>query len=261
MNRHRPLARLALLALLLSTVGIDTGCRSLRTPDEPASAREPTTGPLESRASLRARLVPADLLSPEISMRQRLRFIAGERDGEIDAVVQLTCGELVVVGLTPIGTRLFTIRQTGRDVDARLMLPGDWPFEPERVLLSLQRSMLLPLPRPPEAGAVDEADPGIWLGRTPFEIALEERWLAGRVVERRVHEARASGPATIEIRYSAPGLDTDSIPRSTTIESEKDGYRIEIETLEQTRLPCEDPSEPESSSRGPGFGSATSRHH
>ena len=120
------------------------------------------------------------------------------------------------------------------------MMPGDWPFEPERVLLSLQRSLLFPLPDAPSAAGGARADGAeSWTSRERFGIELQERWADGRLMERRIREERADEEGVLVIRYSAPGLDAQTMPARTLLENTGDGYRIEIETIEQAPLACD----------------------
>ena len=187
---------------------------------------QPAPAPVGSReAALRDQLIPTRQIKAGFFARQRLRFRSGERSGSIAAVVQVECGTLTIVGLTPIGTRLFTIQQRGLDVQIDPVEVPDWPFSPLDVLLDVHRSLLYPV-----------ADPPLPDGRHAVRVrGLEtiEVWEHGQLRERVVPETRGAARGRFSIRYPVAGA-TGPVQLS----SELYDYAIEVETIESHALDC-----------------------
>ena len=77
------------------------------------------------RAGCPAEIASTKDLPNGLSLRARVRIRAGGHDVAFQAVAQKTSEELIVVGITPYGTRLFELRQRGR----RLTVEPDAPEE------------------------------------------------------------------------------------------------------------------------------------
>ncbi|NRA09323.1 MAG: DUF3261 domain-containing protein [Myxococcales bacterium] len=70
-------------------------------------------------------LVPTEQLPGELLARHRFAYRFGEREGALEAVLQVHCGEVVVLGLGPMSSPLFSIRQRGDAIEAWSQRP--WP--------------------------------------------------------------------------------------------------------------------------------------
>ncbi|MGH0035898.1 MAG: DUF3261 domain-containing protein [Myxococcota bacterium] len=200
--------------------------------DAPASPEAPEAPDAEGEA-LASQLLPSESIRPGMSLRQRLRFRTGEagggRQASFEAVVQADCREVLVVGLTPFGTRLFTIRQVGRETRFEWMFDEPWPFRPEHILLDVHRAFLHPLADPPRPD-----------GRHPRRFGGAqgaETWRDGRLMERVVEETGGPEAALWTARYEG-GWGADVWPGTVRIESARYGYTIEITTLERRPLAC-----------------------
>jgi hypothetical protein len=192
-----------------------------------ASSRpEPT--PLEIDA-IRSQLRPSHEIEADFSARQRLRFRFADRAGSLDAVLQVHCGEVVIVALTPFGTRLFSIRQRGRDVEVEPAADERWPVSPLRVLLDVQRSFLYPLASPPPPD-------GTHAGRVGA-LEIREAWRGGGLVERSLSESQGDRSGPFVIRYD-PGMRPGGLPQHTELSSELYGYALEIETQSYDASSC-----------------------
>ncbi len=106
-------------------------------------------------------LVSSDEIPGNFLMRQNLRFRVGDSEGSLEVVVQKYCTEILVIGLTSFGSRVFTIRQQGTEVSAESHVPGEWPFPPQNVLMDIHRVYFLPIPSPPPHGWPARGSP--WL--------------------------------------------------------------------------------------------------
>lgn len=214
-------------ALAIALLGLALGCAS---DWDAARGDSPDARALRE---LRAKLAPTGELGDGFTLRQHLRFQADGHGGSFEAVVELHCGELLVVGLTPLGTRAFSIRQRGLETEFEWMLAEPLPFSPERILLDVHRSFLYPLP-----DAQSDALPADGLHARRFhEIELQERWSEGRLMERALEEKSGERVGRWVARY-AGGVAPGAWPMSTSIESGLFGYSLEITTLSWQPLAC-----------------------
>ncbi len=60
--------------------------------------------------------IPSNEIPEGLDLRARMRVSAGRREIGLEVVARETGGDLVVVGFTAYGMRLFTVRQQGREV-------------------------------------------------------------------------------------------------------------------------------------------------
>ena len=174
-------------------------------------------------------LVPTQEIPGNFLMRQRLHFRAGDEEGDLDAVIQKHCDELTVIGLTPFGTRAFTIRQRGTQVSAESHAPGGWPFPPRRVLIDVHRIYFLPLPEAPPEQGMRQISHGA-------EI-VQERWESQRLVERSFRRASGDPPGRIVVTYRG-GTTRDAPAPEVYLENERHGYSLEVTTLSRSELTC-----------------------
>ena len=193
----------------------------------PACAAPPPRSqppPPEPPALVSTLEIPGDFV-----LRQQVAFRTGERSGSFEAVVQKHCDELVVVGLTPFGSRAFSILQRGTEVDVETHAPGAWPFPPEYILLDIHRAYLVPLPEVPPSDAVREARYGA--------ERLTERWESGRLQERRFRSAEGGVSPAVVIRYVG-GETHEHTVREIRIENGEFGYELVVRTLSRVELGC-----------------------
>lgn len=215
-------------AALAALTGLWAACAG-----PPADTSDTSAASASEHAALAAQLVPSGSLRPGFTLRQRLRFrtaeAAGSRSASFEAVVQVDCREVLVVGLTPFHTRLFTLRQRGRETEFAWLLDEPWPFQPERILLDVHRSLLYPLADPPLA----DGDHRLRV----FDVDLVETWAEGRLRRRTLDEADGGEPLLWVADYGdgwAPG----DWPEALRLASARYGYTIEIQTIERRPLAC-----------------------
>jgi len=171
-------------------------------------------------------LVPAGQLPGDLRVEHRLSFHFGKRGGALEAVLQVYCGEVMVMGLGPMRQRLFWIRQRGDDIKAWSQRP--WPLPPARILLDVHRIFLYPVADPPLADGVHS--------REVATVAFEERWEQGQLVERAIPGGAARG---IRIRFHRGASPrAGSVP--ATLVDERLGYRLEVEPHRYRRGTCEE---------------------
>jgi len=153
----------------------------------------------------------------------------GPRSGSFDAALQVVCGALTVVGLTPVGTLLFSIRQEGDRIETRSASGFQWPFPLELLLLDVHRAFLYPVAAPPPADGLHVQD---FRG-----LSVRELWRSGRLLERDVPASLAHEEGTIHLVYE-DGLVPGSLPMRTQLRNDAAGYSLLIESLDQRPISC-----------------------
>lgn len=176
---------------------------------------------------------PAPLLASEeipgaFLLQQQVRFRWNGREDQVDAAVQSACGELTVILFTPFGTPGTVIRQRGRRVEVSARHAAPLPFAPERILLDVQRTYLLPLPAAPPPDGVH--------ARQLDGKRIEEKWASGRLVERVFHPD-PEDPDRVRIRYPH-GATAQDPPRAASLDSERFGYHLDVTTLSRVAVDC-----------------------
>lgn len=162
-------------------------------------------------------------------MQQRLHFRWQQQEGQADAVVQMVCGELTVLLLTPFGTPGIVIHQRDRRVEVESKLPGAWIFPPEYVLRDVQRTYFVPIGDPPLAAGRRRLGYG--------GESIEEVWAGGRLVERSFTAERGGVQRRIVIGYP-DGATRSEPPRTATLDDAQRGYHLEVTTLSRVELSC-----------------------
>jgi len=188
-----------------------------------------TTRPAPSAGASLTPLVSTAEIPGEFLMQQRLSFHWQHREGQADAVVQMVCGELTVLLLTPFGTPAVVIRQRDRNVEIESKLPGMWTFPPEYVLHDVQRTFFVPI-----------GDPALTEGRRQLEYggeSIEEAWAGGRLVERSFTTEQGGAQSRIVVGYP-DGATRSEPPRTATIDAPHWDYRLEVTTLSRVELTC-----------------------
>ena len=165
----------------------------------------------------------------EFLMQQRLHFHWKRNEGQVDAVVQMVCGELTVLLLTPFGTPGVVIRQRDRHVEIESKLPAMWSFPPEYLLRDVQHTYFVPIGDPP----VTDGRRQLAYGGEP----IEEVWVGGRLVERSFTTEQRGEKWRIVVGYP-DGATRREPPRSATIDAPHWSYHLEVTTLSRTALTC-----------------------
>ncbi|HET6585444.1 MAG TPA: DUF3261 domain-containing protein, partial [Nannocystaceae bacterium] len=165
----------------------------------------------------------ADGLGRPFLARQRVIATAGGQRHSFDAVLQYDGRELLLLGLTPMGTKAFAVRQRDSVATAESFVDRPLPAPPEAILLDVHWSYFL---------ATDAARPDGWHRRRVDGLRLRERWANGRLQQRIVAPRRG---IEVDIRYVG-GRDAAGFPKDVVIEHrarDRSGVdlRLEITTL------------------------------
>jgi hypothetical protein len=166
-------------------------------------------------------LHPASELGPDVVIEQHVQANKDGRTGGFDAVLQKRGGELVLVGLGPLGVRAFAIRQEGGEVRYEQRLGPEFPFPPRNVLVDVHRAFFKRL-----ALATLSPREGIFSGPLDGEEVIES-WRAAELAERRF--VRQGRDGAVRVLYG-PGCGEDRCePATVRLVNEWFGYELLIE--------------------------------
>lgn len=188
-----------------------------------ASTVRPATESLN--APLRLVLVSSEKLRPDMLLRQRLSGSYGDKDVELECVLQLSQGELTIVGLSPFGTRAFSLSQKGLEHSFTKYVDRELPFDPLHILADVHRVFFRALPEGP-----GEVRTGVEQGER-----VTERWVGGVLVERSFERLDQNPAGTVRVTFS--GGPAPLVSPHVVIDNGWYGYRIEIDNVMQQSLP------------------------
>jgi hypothetical protein len=151
-----------------------------------------------------------------------------------DAVLQKRQGELMLVGLSPVGQPGFIMRlRASGAVDVENHTGKELPFEARYVIADVER-VFFPWLDVMEAG---EPPPRSGERSTKHgDTQIRERYDAeGKLVTRDFERSTREGLERVRVTYSGVQADRDA-PARAVLENPLLGYGLTIETIEQTRL-------------------------
>lgn len=186
----------------------------------------------------RAAVPPPPLLAPsalsyDFQWRQRVtaRWPTGTQSFE--AVLQKREGELILVGLSPLGLPgfVFRLNEAGQ-LSVENRTGQALPFEPAYVVADVQRVFFpwLAAPAPGFSGDRSGAHAG---------SEVLEHYQAGQLKERALTRPTPAGAERVEVRYSSTPSKAQTLqdaPHRAELINRLLGYELVIETVEQTRL-------------------------
>jgi len=176
-------------------------------------------------------LLPPSAMSFDFQWRQRVSAHWPTGKQSFDAVLQKRAGELILVGLSPMGQPGFVLRLREHGaLEVENRTGQDLPFEPGYVLADVQR-VFFPWLSTPAAG---------WSGEQHGQrgdSAVTERYEAGHLLERRFERQTPVGAERVNVHYVVPLGEAQDAAVRVRLENPLLGYSLSIETLEQSRLP------------------------
>ncbi|HEX5660241.1 MAG TPA: DUF3261 domain-containing protein [Polyangiales bacterium] len=179
----------------------------------------PTTG--VPQFSLGGVLISTDQITAEpFVVQQHIKGVYQGGDVTIDCVVQFKDKKLTVLGLTPFGTRAFSIEQEGVQVKFEKYVERDMPVQPEMVLYDIHRVFFRKLP-PGQSRGQDHSD------------QVTELQSGDYVIERRFESME--GPANLVV-ITFDGPPAPIVAPHVTIANTAFAYSLEIENSEQKSL-------------------------
>jgi hypothetical protein len=163
-------------------------------------------------------------IAGDFLVRQRLRVALGDRAWSLHLVAQKRGDELVLIGLHPLGARLFTVRQRGLETSVDALPAPALEVPPLNVLRDLHRVRFLGLERPGADGTFATRRGG---------TEIREVRLAGRLRRRSFQRPGGDPAGVVELTFDEP---PEGGPR-VAIENGWCGYRAELTTLSEQALP------------------------
>jgi hypothetical protein len=201
--------RAALLALLLAASSCGHGAPPPRAPIAAPSAKD---------------LPPPDAIPGAFTVRQKLTARSPRGGGGFEAVLQKKPGEVMLLGLTPFGSRAFLLRQTAGDVALTTYISRELPFPPTYILLDIHRVL------------------DAWLGPALAEGAREgdvggehvrEQWRGGQLVTRKFTRAAATpgGEPAGDVTITYQGVGPAGLAARVELVNARFGYSLVIESF------------------------------
>jgi hypothetical protein len=177
---------------------------------------------------------PAATLPVDVLWQQRVTASWGDRGRRaFDAALQKRGDELVLVGLSPMGSTGFVVRLHGLEISKSDPAGEELPFPPRFLLLDVQRTFY---PWLAEDGAArgDGTFEGVVAGERVVEVVRD-----GRLVERRFTREDGEPQGVIRVAYEW-AHDGWRGPSRAVLDNGWFGYRLDIVTLAETPLPPAD---------------------
>ena len=174
------------------------------------------------------RLLPASALPGDFLWEQRLTAHVGGEEHSLKAVLQKQGDHLVLIGLTPFGTKAFLLDQQGTVVTFQSFVERKLPFPPRFVLADVQRCYL---PFGDVASQPKDGEQRVDLG----DEELVQTFDGGRLSERRFrrHDAKPAG----EVRVIYRNWTADGVAHDVVLDNRWFGYSMDITTLSAKVLP------------------------
>lgn len=166
------------------------------------------------------KLLPSESLDKDIFWRQRISASFQNREVSFQAVIQSSNGVFMVVGISPMGTKSFVLRQEGMMSTFEEFVDGDIPFPGHFILIDIQRCFF---PLAPSEAMLSGTNSFEWNGET-----VEETWKDGLLVSRRFQRP-GYGELGESILISYEGWSEDGImPAKVTLENGWFEYQLTI---------------------------------
>jgi hypothetical protein len=160
----------------------------------------------------------------------RRQLLLGRFQGQelsLDAVLQKKDDELLLVGLTPFGTKAFVLAQKGTEVRFTSYMAQPLPFPPRYILEDVTRTYF--------CGIADGPLPdGVHQSERDGEL-IEERWKEGRLMERRFTRLDGNPRGEIVIDYVG-GMAGGRSPARIEFDNGWLGYRLTVTTVSEEAL-------------------------
>lgn len=175
-------------------------------------------------------LPPMRATGPDFLARQTVIARHDGQPARFDAVVQASGDELLLLGLTPMGTKAFAVRQRGAEVTVERFVDAPLPAPAEAVLLDIHRAWLDDRPTQVRADG--------WHRRRVTDargelVRIEERWAAGKLYER--VWGRHRDDAADRVRWP-DGLAPGETPKRVELDHPSLGLALAIHTLDYRAL-------------------------
>jgi hypothetical protein len=165
--------------------------------------------------------------------RQTIAATYAGRSAKFDAVLQKQGNDLLLLGMTPFGSRAFALKQSGLEVSYESFIPqvDQLPFPPRYILLDVHRVFFggIPTDGQPLADGPHEAPP------RDGEL-LTEYWQDRRLKQRRYRSTTVPSAGEIVIDYDSGMQPGGPPPPHIAFVNGWFGYRLDITTVSHQPL-------------------------
>jgi Protein of unknown function (DUF3261) len=168
---------------------------------------------------------PATELGASFLARQTVIVRHREQLARLDVVLQYDGDALLLLGLTPMGTKAFALRQRNATIELTRFVDMPLPAPPAAILLDIHRAYFDDRPT--------RALPDGWHRRGAGSRSIHERWAAGKLYERIWGPRRAR--AATRVRWP-DGIAPGALPRRVEIDHPELELTLEIHTLEHRAI-------------------------
>ncbi len=190
---------------------------------EPGAAQVPDRAAAELEA--RAALMPVPATAPNFMARQKLIGRYGEREFRAEVIIQKQGEKLVLIGLSPFGTKGFVLEQTGVEVEYTSHMPEgrELPFPPVFMLVDVHRSIWLSGQGTAKPDGEHTSERG--------DYRVTDDWRGGLIRAREISPAGEGAAPEVSIefpegaRYGVP-------PSKQLLRHHRYGYSVEVETVQ-----------------------------
>lgn len=196
-------------ALLLLAVACRTVAPSVPPPVQPVALPRPT-------------LLPVLAEEPDWTAEQHVVARHPQGAQEFDAVVEKRGETLVMTCLAPWGSRALTVVQRGTAVTVQVHVPAPLPFEPERMLVDVQRTFRVH--GPPGANGYESGG----------EFVVDTADASGCVTRREIRSARTEPTPSVTVDYDPPRCG-DAMQGEARFADHRFGYGLTIRTVRYAR--------------------------
>jgi len=162
--------------------------------------------------------------------RQSIAATYGKKSVRFDAVLQKRDDEIVLMGMTPFGSRAFVLKQKGMDVSFESYVPQEMPFPPKYVLFDVQRVFIASPPS--DAGTPPDGT----VETTRDAEVMTEVWKDGRLQQRRFRRASGDPKGEIVIDYDGGMVPGAAPPAHIRFANGWYGYSLDITTVSHQPL-------------------------
>lgn len=166
-------------------------------------------------------LRPISEIPENFVLRQQLVGTSHGQTFRGETVLQKQGDTLTLIGMSPFGTRAFTLTQVDTDLDYQELLPDPLPFPARFMLLDIHRTLFVGLAGP------------LANGQHTADIAGErvtEDWAQGRLQRRVFSRLDGEPKGQIVVEYEGGYLPGEA-PPTVRLNNQWFGYQLEVKTL------------------------------
>ena len=103
--------------------------------------------PLKIARDVEFSLLPPESFGQSLSLLQSLEINYKGENRQLLAQLEINSNKITLVGLSPLGNRLFTVLWTGESLSEEYLAEWPFPFSPKHILADVQLALWLKIPQ------------------------------------------------------------------------------------------------------------------